>query len=111
MYCGRKGNYSMKDELHIEDSDLFFKGFSPNSQKNRDKPFFGKGIEQLSQVGQVGLEMALPIVGGALLGSYIDSVKHTEKTYTIALLALGSILTLVNGIRFVMDYIQKSKKS
>ena len=44
---------------------------------------------QVSRVGTLGWLLALPIVGGALLGHYIDRRLGTGLSFTLATLALG----------------------
>lgn len=47
---------------------------------------------QVSRVGTLGWLIALPIVGGALLGHLIDRRLDTGLTFTLALLMLGLVL-------------------
>ncbi len=44
---------------------------------------------QVSRVGTLGWLIALPIVGGALLGHFIDRRLGTGLTFTLALLLVG----------------------
>jgi len=44
---------------------------------------------QVARVGTLGWVLALPIVGGALLGHFIDHRLGTGLTFTLALLLLG----------------------
>jgi ATP synthase protein I len=54
-------------------------------QRNR-----GRGVWQgLAQVGTVGWMVALPAVGGALLGRWIDARYGTGIFWTLSLLAAG----------------------
>jgi ATP synthase protein I len=46
----------------------------------------------VSRVGTLGWLIALPIVGGALLGHLIDLRLGTRMTFTLALLLLGLLL-------------------
>lgn len=47
---------------------------------------------QVSRVGTLGWLIALPIVGGALLGHLIDRRFDTGLTFTLALLLLGLVI-------------------
>ncbi|PRP92588.1 putative F0F1-ATPase subunit [Enhygromyxa salina] len=47
---------------------------------------------QVSRVGTLGWLIALPIVGGALLGSIVDRHLGTGLTFTLALLVVGVAL-------------------
>jgi ATP synthase protein I len=46
----------------------------------------------VSRVGTLGWMIALPIVGGALLGHYLDRLLGTGLTFTLALLTLGLVV-------------------
>lgn len=47
---------------------------------------------QVSRVGTLGWLIALPIVGGALLGHLLDRRLGTGLTFTLALLGVGLVL-------------------
>jgi ATP synthase protein I len=47
---------------------------------------------QVSRVGVLGWMIALPIVGGALLGHLLDRQLGTGLTFTLALLLLGVVI-------------------
>lgn len=47
---------------------------------------------QVSRVGTLGWLIALPIVGGALLGHLLDRRLGTGLTFTLALLLTGIVL-------------------
>lgn len=47
---------------------------------------------QVSRVGTLGWLIALPIVGGALLGHLVDVRLGTRLTFTLALLMLGVVI-------------------
>lgn len=48
--------------------------------------------------GQIGFAIALPIAGGAILGSYIDRQSGSYPTYTITLLFVGIVLSMINFV-------------
>ncbi|MFO7561486.1 MAG: AtpZ/AtpI family protein [Enhygromyxa sp.] len=47
---------------------------------------------QVSRVGTLGWLIALPIVGGALLGHLLDRRLGTGLTFTLAMLLLGLVI-------------------
>lgn len=51
----------------------------------------------LGAVGQIGFAIAIPIAGGAFLGSYLDRSWGTYPKLTLGLLILG---ILVSGLSF-----------
>ena len=61
----------------------------------------------LGRIGQIGFDIAIPIVGGALLGKYIDSLVGSYPKATLTLLLLGVVLSLVTFIRTIQEIINK----
>jgi predicted F0F1-ATPase subunit len=47
-------------------------------------------------VSSLGWSLALPIVGGALLGNYLDKVTGQEFAWTVGLLFAGVAMSLYN---------------
>jgi ATP synthase protein I len=55
------------------------------------------GILQLAvQATTLGWNLVIPIVGGVLLGRYLDDMLGQEFTWTLSLLALGVIVAFNN---------------
>jgi len=55
------------------------------------------GILQLAvQATTLGWNLVIPIVGGVLLGRYLDDALGQEFTWTLSLLALGVIVAFNN---------------
>jgi predicted F0F1-ATPase subunit len=50
----------------------------------------------VATVSSLGWSMALPIVGGALLGSYLDKVTGQEFVWTVGLLFGGVAIAFYN---------------
>jgi len=59
--------------------------------------------------GQIGFAIALPIAGGALIGSYIDDRFQTYPQYTVMLLFVGIILSMVNFVVTVQSILKRQK--
>ena len=62
-----------------------------------------KFYKTLSTALDLGGSIALPIVGGALLGRYIDTLLSSSPIGTILLLILGVILGFYRIIRLIRD--------
>jgi ATP synthase protein I len=59
-------------------------------QAARRREARGRGVWQgLAQVGTVGWMVALPAVGGALLGRWVDARYGTGVFWTLSLLTVG----------------------
>ena len=50
----------------------------------------------VAQMSSLGWSMVLPIVGGALLGNYLDKVTGREFIWTVGLLFGGVAMALYN---------------
>jgi len=57
--------------------------------------------------GQIGFSIALPIAGGAVIGSYIDERFGSYPRYTIVLLFAGIILSMINFVVIVHSIIKR----
>lgn len=63
----------------------------------------------LGLAGEIGFTIAIPIAGGAVLGWYIDQRLHSYPRYTIILLFVGIVLSVINFV-FIITAILKGKK-
>lgn len=63
-----------------------------NNEKEDKKRFFAG----LSLASDLGFAVAIPIVGGALLGSYLDQKLGTLPKVTLSLVFLGLIISIFN---------------
>jgi ATP synthase protein I len=69
-------------------------------QADRRREGRGRGVWQgLVQVGTVGWMVALPAVGGALLGRWIDARYRTGIFWTLSLLTIGLAIGCVAAWR------------
>jgi predicted F0F1-ATPase subunit len=55
----------------------------------------------LGFVGEIGYAIALPIVGGALVGEYIDRHMSTYPRATLSLLFIGAVISILGFIRTI----------
>lgn len=56
--------------------------------------------------GDLGFTIAIPIAGGAFLGSYLDRRWSTYPKATLILLFVGVVLSIVQFIRIIREIIQ-----
>lgn len=69
-------------------------------QADRRRAGRGRGVWQgLAQVGTVGWMVALPAVGGALLGRWVDERYGTGIFWTLSLLTAGLVVGCVAAWR------------
>ncbi len=60
----------------------------------------------LGFVGEIGYAIALPIVGGALIGTLIDRHISVYPKATLVLLFIGSIVSVLGFIRTIQSLLQ-----
>lgn len=58
----------------------------------------------------LGFSIALPIAGGAIIGSYLDKVWGSAPKATLGLLFLGIGLGIASVFRLINDFDKKDKK-
>lgn len=64
-------------------------------------------LKDFSSSSQIGFVISLPIAGGALLGSYLDSKFKSEPSLTLLLLLLGLVIAGINIYRLIKDFERK----
>lgn len=70
-------------------------------QAEKDRPTL---ISQTVYIGTLGLVFILPVVGGAYLGRWLDSlVEGYSIRWTLSLLILGIIIGAVNAYLFIRE--------
>lgn len=70
-------------------------------QAEKDRPTL---ISQTVYIGTLGLVFVLPVVGGAYLGRWLDSlVEGYSIRWTLSLLILGIIIGAVNAYLFIRE--------
>lgn len=63
-------------------------------EKETRKSELSETSSQIANATGIGVSVALPIVGGALLGSYLDKVFSTTPWLTLILLITGIVLSI-----------------
>ncbi len=61
----------------------------------------------LGAVGQIGFAIAIPIAGGALVGSYLDRLWGTYPKMTLGLLIVGIIVSGLSFYKTVQELLKK----
>lgn len=54
------------------------------------------------RASSIGWEIALPIVGGTVIGYLIDQRYQTGVTFTLGLLFFGLVISIMSLIRFIV---------
>lgn len=54
------------------------------------------------RASSIGWEIALPIVGGTVIGYLIDQRYQTGVTFTLGLLFFGLVISVMSLIRFIV---------
>ena len=62
----------------------------------------------LGYIGQIGFSIAIPIAGGALLGTYLDEKQQSYPTMTLSFLFLGIVVSLVTFVKTIQEIVQKN---
>ena len=71
----------------------------PKDTRDENKRFY----KTLSSSLSLGTSIVIPIVGGVLLGRYLDSLFSSTPIATILLLTLGVIVSFYTLIRLIRD--------
>ena len=61
-------------------------------------------LQLVAQVTSLGWNMVVPIVGGVLLGRYLDDRFDNEYTWTLSLLLLGVFVAFNNLYAIVVEH-------
>lgn len=65
------------------------------------------GMKYFSLAGQLGFDIALPMVGGLIIGNKLDARWGTQPRWTIGLFLFGLGLSCASLIRIVRDATRK----
>lgn len=70
-------------------------------QAERDRPTL---LAQTAYIGTLGLLLVLPVVAGAYLGSWLDSLAAGYSIrWTLSMIFLGVIIGAINVYLFIRD--------
>lgn len=82
---------------------------NPQSPKVWRKDEGQNGIHLLAQVTTISWNLALPPIGGALLGQYIDGRTGDGVTWTLSLLVLGVMVAFSNLYSLYIEHGRQKK--
>ena len=91
-------------------NDSVNKNTSPESSPNEKESKDSDGISMLARVSTLSWDLVVPIVGGVLLGTYIDKITGNELRWTLSLLVLGIIIAFGNLYNLYMEHGSLAKK-
>lgn len=89
-----------------QDDRKFVDAVRREAERTRDarRPGFWRG---LGAVGAVGWMVALPAVGGAFLGRWLDEKNNSGVFWTLSLLTAGLALGCCSGWRYMKGELRK----
>ena len=101
----------MPKQTSTEQYDLVLERGVAQSSKRKWKDYRGSQTSwyYFGLVGQIGFSIALPIAGGAIGGSYIDSRVGTYPRWTLGLLGLGILISFVTFYQTITTVLKSSK--
>lgn len=79
---------------------------SPTNDQDRSSNF----LELLGQVSTLAWNLVIPIVGGVLLGYYLDNRTDGELTWTLSLLVLGVLIAFSNLYNLYIEHGRQNPK-
>jgi len=76
--------------------------------KPKEKSPAGIGMNLLAEVSTLAWNLVIPIVGGVLLGHYIDKRFDSGVTWTMSLLVLGILIAFSNLYNLYIEHSHRS---
>jgi F0F1-type ATP synthase assembly protein I len=70
-----------------------------------------KGLSLLAEVSTLSWNLVIPIVGGVLLGTYLDKRTGSELTWTLSLLVLGILIAFGNLYNLYTEHGRQAKQN
>lgn len=91
-----------KFDLRIDGGDI---SVSPRAKKHTQQ--HKSGWAYVSLAGELGFDIALPMVGGIIIGIRVDEYFGTQPKATIGLFIFGLVIACTSLIRIVRDVTSK----
>lgn len=92
-------------DVILEDEEGFIR---PRKRKEtKIHKSHGSGWQLAGVAGQVGFDVALPMVGGLIIGIKLDDVWGTQPKATLILFIVGILLGCTSLIRIVRQALNK----
>ena len=75
-----------------------------SQKKKSSNDSMASSMGLLAQVTTLAWNLVIPIIGGVLLGEYLDRRFNSELTWTLSLLVLGIIIALSNLYNLYVEH-------
>lgn len=82
---------------------------SPPDPSNRDEET-SNFMNLVAEVSTFAWNLVIPIIGGVMLGHYIDNRNNSDVTWTLSLLVLGVIIAFSNLFNLYIEQGQNKLK-
>jgi predicted F0F1-ATPase subunit len=86
------------------------KGGDGQPTQTPQKPSTSKTMSAIAQLTTLAWNLAFPIVGGVLLGHYLDRRFESDLTWTLSLLVLGVMIAFSNLYTLYREHGQQPQK-
>jgi F0F1-type ATP synthase assembly protein I len=98
----------------IENKKISNQGAASHTTMTPPTPSSGgtsKGLSLLAEVSTLSWNLVIPIVGGVLLGTYLDKRTGSDLTWTLSLLVLGILISFGNLYNLYMEHGSQAKQN
>ena len=93
----------MTDRKRTPDQDQGSQKSEPREEQTRQTPSPGS-VGLLARMTTLAWNLVIPIVGGVLLGHYLDQRSGNGLTWTLSLLVLGVMIAFSNLYNLYMEH-------
>jgi ATP synthase protein I len=100
-----------EQETHRETMTKPTEGTLPSENEQPNSQGKSNGLNLLAEVSTLSWNLVIPIVGGALLGSYLDKRTGNNVQWTLSLLVLGVIISFGNLYNLYMEHGHQPKST
>lgn len=110
VYVTMKPKSKTTDEVSEKQFDLVLEedhGFLHPKVRKPLKKIKKRGWRFISLAGELGFDIALPMVGGLVLGKFFDERWNSHPKATLVFLGVGFVIACASLIRIVLDVIKK----
>ena len=91
-----------RQRLSIKQGKLVFEGKEENNSQ-LEKKSQRRLLSSINLATELGYMIAIPVVGGAFLGSLLDKKFATSPKITLSLIFLGIIISIFNVYKILKD--------
>jgi len=98
-----------KQQEHPQAQDLP-QTIKTEGSRSHDRENASNFMELMAQVSTLAWNLVIPIVGGVILGHYLDNRRGSDLTWTLSLLTLGVIIAFSNLYNLYIEHGQQKKQ-